>query len=192
MTIFRTAALLALASLPGMAQSPFEMNVSLLTGIQDMNRLSSSNDLVGTSLAFGLRLEIKPGLSHRIHLGALGIKSKPETGMGSSSPRHIHFGWDVMQELSPKWTAFGGLTGTKWKHEETNNARFSDRGIDYPQGSTTVRYTNNSPKGTKLGARLGLEYNFSANLKGTISFSQSEFNKLYNPGWFSWGVTYRF
>lgn len=187
MNFKRTITLLAFAAMPAFSQTlGFEANVSLAIGVGDMARLTSGNDLAGSSIDLGVRLDMADGFSHRFHVGLLGVKGKPGTGLEGAAPKHLMFGYDVMQEFK-KWTFYGGLMAVKWKHDDgtTTDPNFGDIVV----GTTS---TNNSPKGTKLGARIGTEYAFTNNLRGVLGYNQTEFNKRYQPGWWNLGVTFRF
>ena len=187
MNFKRMITLLALAAVPALAQTPgFEANASLVIGVNDMTRITSGNDLAGQSLDFAFRLDMSKGFAHRFHLGLLGIKGKPGSGLEGASPKHLMLGYDVMHDFG-KWTFYGGLLAIKWKQDDakTTDPAFGDFGVG-------TANTNNKPKGTKLGGRIGAEYAFTPHWRGVFGYNQTEFNKKYQPGWWSLGVTYRF
>jgi len=190
MKLIRTMSLLALAALPGMAQSPFEVNAGALLTAGNMRRMVTGNDLTGSAISFAGRFEIKPGTDHRFHFGLLGVKFKTGSGLEGAAPKHLHFGYDIVHQLSPKTTFFGGLTGTKWKQDE---AKATDPLFkDQPTSSNLNASGDNRPRGVKLGARIGLQFAHTAHLSTVVSFTHSEFNKKFNPGWFNVGITWRF
>lgn len=188
MITFRTATLLAMAALPGMAQSPFEVNVSALVGTGDTSKLTRSSGFAGISLNVGFRMEINPGLDHRLYLGAIGLQSKPATGLGSLTPKHLQVGWEVVQKVN-NWEFFGGLMAVKWRQSGVTDPNFGDLPRTTPPITSN---SNNSAKGTKLGARIGAQYNLNKQVGLTLNFTQTEFNKIYTPSWFAFGATYRF
>jgi opacity protein-like surface antigen len=151
-----------------------------------MNKISSGNDIVGQSLDFAYRFERTGGFAHRFHLGALGLKGKPGTGLEGSTPKHLMLGYDAVQSYT-KWTFYGGLMAFKWKQDD---GKITDPNFgDFGSGTAN---TNNKAKGTKLGARVGVEYAFTSSWRGVLGYNQTEFNKKYQPGWWNLGVTYRF
>jgi len=87
---------------------------------------------------------------------------------------------DIVSETG-KVTFFGGLGLVKWKQDSTASPAFTDEAG-----------RNNAGKGTKVAGRVGLEYALTPKVHGVLSFTQTEFNKIYQPSWFSLGVTYRF
>ena len=189
MNFSRTLLALAAISMPSMAQSRYEASVSLVLASGDLNKMASSNNLAGYSLGGAVRFEIKPGLDHRFHLDAMSFRSKTGTGLqGNRAPKHLSFGYDVVYQSSDKLSVFGGLLGMKWKQDSASATLpdFTDKSIP---GNALP---NNEGKGTKLGARIGLEYAYTKNWKGVFSYTQTEFNKRLNPGWYNLGVTYRF
>lgn len=177
-------ALLSLLALPLSAAGNdpafgFEATGSVVIASQDTNRLLSNNNLAGTILGVGFRAQIHPGLNHRLHLNLMGLKAAQDTGMSGAAPKHLVFGWDIMQDVG-KWSFFGGVMGVKWKQDI--------------QADTAPKYQGlrGEPKGTKFGARIGAEYAHTPNLHSTFSYNQTEFNRDINPGWWGVGLTYRF
>lgn len=183
MNLSRTLLALAAAALPAFAQSPFEVNASAILASGDMNKMVQVNNLAGYSVGGAFRIEIKPGLDHRFHLDLMAIRGKMGTGLKGSGPKHLDFGYDVVYQGTEKLSVFGGLMAVKWKIDGADATL-----PDY----TDLNARNNQGKGTKLGARLGVEYAYTKNWKGVLSYTQTEFNKKLQPGWWSAGMTYRF
>ncbi len=184
MTFMRTLAALALAAGPLLAQTPFEVRATGLIAQGDMNKITASNNLAGYSLEASARLEIKPGLDHRFYLGGRSFRSLAGTGLaGNRAPKHIYFGYDVVYAAAEKWTLFGGFFGQKWKVDSADATRpdFTDQ-----------NNRNNVGKGTKLGVRIGTEYAYNKHWHAVLGFSQTEYNKIYQPGWVDLGLGYRF
>lgn len=175
---------LALAAAPLVAQTPFELRGAMILGGSDLGKMTSSNNLSGYSLDVAGRLDIKPGLAHRFYVGALALSGARGTGLeGSEAPRHFHYGWDVVYQATDKLSVYGGFLAQRWKIDEAKATlpAFTDQ-----------NNRNNLGKGTKLGARIGVEYAYTKHVSGILGFTQTEFNKLYQPGWFDLGVAYRF
>jgi hypothetical protein len=174
---------LPLMVLPLCAQSvdegnPFEVTATMTIGNADLNKMVRSNNLAGFSVGFALRNELKPGLNTRLHLALMSLRGKDKTGLENANRPHVNGGLDIMQDVN-RWTFFGGLTLTQWK-QNTNTA-------------TDPNFTGaNATNGVKLGYRVGSEYAFTPQVRGTLSFNQAEFNKVLNPSWWALGVTYRF
>lgn len=184
MNLKKMALILAVAALPALAQSRWEATGTFVLASGDMNRMVDTSMLAGYSFGGGVRFEINPKLHHRLHAEAMSIRGKLGTGLqGRRVPRHYTLGYDVVSQRNEKWAIFGGPFLMKWS---VNSA--SATLPDYTDGGAR----NNQGKGWKLGARLGAEYSYTANLKGVLSFNQTEFNKKLNPSWFSAGFAYRF
>lgn len=180
----RILASLALAAAPLLAQTPFEIRGAMMIGGNDLSKMTASNNLAGYSLDLAGRLEIKPGLAHRLYLGALALNGVQGSGLeGSQTPKHIRYGWDVVYQATDKLSVYGGFLAQRWKIDEAKATlpTFTD-----------LNNRNNLGKGTKLGARIGLEYAYTKHVSGILGFTQTEFNKVYQPGWFDLGVAYRF
>lgn len=187
MAIWKSIAAVTFLALPCSAQHFLEAQASLVSVAPETRRLVAGGSLAGTSLgiAYRGRLQIS-GVEHRIHLDLLGLRAKEETGMEGAAPKHVEFGWDLISTYG-KWSFFGGLQGIRWK--QTVDAQTSTQFRDLSQTGTTNYF--NSPKGTKVGARLGLEYSVRTDLSVAASYTQTEFNKMHNPGWWSLGVVYK-
>lgn len=196
MKLMHTLSALTLLALPLSAQIAVEASANAVIASGDMNRMVLGNNLTGASLGLGLRIPIAAGFGHRVHLDLFGMKGAPGTGLEGAGPKHLAAGWDLTQDLNKKWTLYGGLMAVKWKQDEgkVTNPNFGDIARTSPNGQLfpATGNTNNSPKGTKLGARIGVEYTFSKALSMNLGFQQTEFNKIYQPGWFGLGVTYKF
>lgn len=174
---------LPLVALPLCAQSapggnPFEFTGTITIANADMNKMVRSNNLAGYSLGFAARQEIKPGLNTRLHIALMSLRGNDGTGLDNASRPHVNGGLDIMQDVN-RWTFFGGLTATQWKQN--------------PNTATLPLFTGaNATSGVKLGYRIGAEYAFTPQVRGTLSFNQAEFNKVLNPSWYALGMTYRF
>lgn len=190
MKIFRPLALVALAGIPALAQSPFEVNVSALLATGDTSRMVRTNDVAGTSLSFAARIEIKPGTDHRFHLGLMGLQFLHGSGMGNAAPKHLHAGYDLVHQATEKVSFFGGLTATRWKQDEgeATNPLFKDQSLTANPDASG----DNRPRGTKLGGRVGLQFAHTKHLSTVVTFTQTEFNKKFAPSWLSVGMTWRF
>ncbi len=179
----KTIAILPLLALSLAAgeDRPFglEASSSLVIASQDMNKLTDGGNLAGYTLGLGLRSQIKPGLNHRLHVDLMSFRGGRQTGLEGASPKHMLFGWDILQDLG-KWTVFGGLMGVKWKQDIKSDTLAVYQGL------------RGEAKGVKFGARIGAEYAITPNWHSTISYNQSEFNRNLNPGWWGVGLTYRF
>lgn len=184
MNSVRMLTLLALIAMPAMAQKvSFEAGTAAVIGTGDLNRMVRTGNLVGYTFGGAVVIEPSAGLGHRFHLDLMSIRGLDGTGLESSSPKHLQFGYDVLFQATEKVSVFGGFIGMKWKQDEAKAIL-----PDY----TDLGNRNNLGKGTKLGARIGLEYSYSKNWKGVLGFTQTEFNKKYQPSWISLGLTYRF
>jgi hypothetical protein len=185
MNFKRSIALIPLLTLPLLAEAPkfgFEGQVSALAAIGDLNKMVRTGQTFGYNAGVGLRIEKNPGLGLRVYANLLSIRGVDGSGLEKSGPRHLNAGADVFKDIG-KVTFFGGLGIVKWKQDVTD--------------TTTATYTdagglNNEGKGTKLAGRIGMEYAITPKLHGVVSFTQTEFNKIYQPSWFSFGVSYRF
>ena len=189
MTILRSLALAALAvpALAGETRHSLEAQASLVSVAPETRRLVDGRALSGTSIGIAYRGHLQPGgLDHRVHLDLMGLRAKEITGMDGAAPKHFCFGWDLIYPQG-RWSAYFGLQGTRWKQsiDAQTGTEFRDT-----NEAGTVKYLN-SGKGTKIGARLGLEYGIRGNLSLFAGYTQTEFNKKYNPGWFNLGVVYR-
>lgn len=189
MTNLRSFAL-AILALPALAGEPvhsIEGQASLVSVAPETRRLVNGRALAGTSFGIAYRGPIRSGdLEHRIHLDLMGLRAAEVTGMDGAAPKHFCFGWDLLYPRG-KWSAYFGLQGTRWK--QSIDAQTGTEFRDYNEAGT-VKYLN-SGSGTKIGARLGLEYGLRGNLRLFAGYTQTEFNKKHNPGWFNLGVTYR-
>lgn len=183
MNLTRTLAALVSIAAPALAQSPFEVSATALIASGDTNRMAQVNNLAGFTLGAACRFEIKPGLDHRLHVDLTSLRAKEGTGLEGSAPKHVQFGYDVVYQAKDKLSVFGGLLAMKWKLDEAKATLpdFTDQGA-----------RNNEGKGTKFGARLGLQYAYTKQVSGVLSYTQTEFNKKLNPGWYSMGLAYRF
>ena len=77
----------------------------------------------------------------------------------------------------------------RWQQSGVTDPNFGD----LPRATPPITSnSNNSAKGTKLGARIGAQYNLNNHVGLTLNFTQTEFNKIYTPSWFAFGATYRF
>lgn len=180
----RMLALLALIAMPAMAQTvSFETGATAVIAVGDLNRMIRSNNLTGYTIGGAVVIEPKAGLGHRFHLDLMSIRGRDGTGLEGSSPKHLQFGYDVLYQATEKLSVYGGFIGMKWKQDETKATL-----PDY----NDLNNRNNLGKGTKLGARIGVEYSYTKNWKGVFGFTQTEFNKKFQPSWFSLGLTYRF
>ncbi|BDU72539.1 outer membrane beta-barrel protein [Mesoterricola silvestris] len=183
MILTRTIALLALLPSGLHAQAPtfgLEGQVSALVATGTLNRMVKTGNLAGYHAGLALRTGTSPGLGFRLYANLLSLRGVDGSGLESGTPHHLHAGLDVLK-VSGKVTFFGGMGILKWKQDDTSSPTFTDAGG-----------RNNAGKGTKLSGRLGLEYEISPKVHGVVSFTQTEFNKLYQPSWFSLGVSYRF
>jgi len=202
MKLTRTLSALVLLALPLSAQVAVEVSANAVVASQGMNQMVVGNNLAGTSFGLGLQIPITPSFGHRIHVNVMSMRGVAGSGMEDSGhfyqakPQHLYAGWDITQKLGKKWTVYGGLMAMKWKQDDAQitNPNFGD--IARPSGSVILfpssTNTNNSAKGTKLGARIGVERPLARGVSMNFSYQQTEFNKIYNPGWFNMGLTYRF
>lgn len=181
---------MAVLALPALAEEPrqfLEAQVSIVSVAPESRRLVESPSLAGTSLGIAYRGWLpSTGLQHRIHVDLLGLDAKAETGMDGARPKHLEFGWDLIFQKKG-WSFYGGLLGMKWKQSidsQTSN-EFRDFNV---AGTANAR---NSPTGTKVGARAGVEYAFLKKFSVFAGYTQTEFNKKHNPGWWNVGVLYR-
>lgn len=187
-----TLALLALATLasPLAADGPkhsFEVQASAVIAAQDTNRMVDGNNLTGSSIGIAYRGRMAEGLFHRIRVDLTGMKAMVETGMSGAAPKHLSVGWDIIQEMG-NWSIYGGVLGMNWK--QTVDDRTSNNYRDLNLAGTSN--FNNTPKGTKFGARLGAERALTKNLAFSVTFTHTEFNKKLNPSWYSLGFVYKF
>lgn len=186
MNIRRTLVLLPLASLGLFATDlKFEAQGSALVGNGDLVQMNDDKRMAGFSLGVAAHLLKEGGLGFRLHLNRASIKGAAGTGMENGTLAHTFGGLDITQQFG-KAMLFGGLMGTRWQQDMAlaTNPEFADvvGGKSY----------NNAGKGTKLGFRIGVEYALTPKLSAAVSFTQTEFNKVYQPSWLALGVNYRF
>ncbi|GLH73547.1 hypothetical protein GETHLI_20490 [Geothrix limicola] len=188
--------MLPLAALPLLGQAnadtiPLEGSFNLVIASQDMNKLVRSGNLAGYTAGLALRSEVKPGLDLRYHLNFMFLRGADGTGLKNANRPHFFGGMDVMQELNAKWSVFGGPMAVQWKQNK-NQATDPSFNNSKPASSAFPNGGNNYADGTKFGFRIGAEYRFSKKLRTDLSFQQAEFNKVFNPSWYSVGLTYLF
>lgn len=180
-------AVLALPAVAGESRFTLEAQASLVSVAPETRRLVDDHALAGNSFGFSIRGPVQAGiLDHRVHLDLLSLQAKAATGMDGPAPKHLSFGWDLIY-MKGKASFYFGLMGMRWRQSID-----PETGTDFRDTNEagTVRYLN-SGKGTKLGARAGVEYPLSKDFNFFVGFSQTEFNKKYNPAWFNVGVVYR-
>ncbi|MBI4911786.1 MAG: hypothetical protein HY823_03530 [Acidobacteria bacterium] len=180
----------ALLALPALAQEPqhfLEAQASLLNVSPETRRLVDGRSLAGLSLGVAYRGRLMAGgLQHRVHLDLLGLRAQETTGMEGAAPKHLEFGWDLIFPRG-NWSFYSGFLGIRWKQSVDDKTTDEFRDLNLAGTKDNL----NAPKGTKFGARLGLEYAFRKDFSVFGSYTQTEFNKLHNPGWWSLGVVYR-
>lgn len=180
-------ALLPLLATPLMAQQPsldFEGNLGVIQAFGDLkDNMADKDNVAGYTLGVAARFHARPGLSHRIFLNALAVRGKEGTGMDTYSPKHINAGYDICLDAGENLTVFGGMGIVKWSQNEET--------ITLPDFSDEAGL-NNRGKGTKVAGRIGLEYKLGKGFAAQATYTQTEFNKKYNPSWFMVGVSYRF
>lgn len=162
----------------------FEGNLGVVQAFGDLrDNMVDRDGVAGFTFGVAARYYARPGLSHRLFVNGLAIRGKEGTGMDTYSPKHINAGYDMCFEVGEKLTAFGGIGMVKWCQNEDSITLpdFTDEGG-----------LNNRGKGTKFAGRLGLEYNLGKGFAAQVVFTQTEFNKKYNPSFFTVGVAYRF
>lgn len=169
--------ILPLMALPLMAEgNPFEVSLTGIVGTADLNKMTKNN--TGLAVGVALRHELKEDLNLRLHLSLISLEGEDGTGLENKNRPHAHAGFDVMQNVG-KWSFFGGITGTQWKQNAITATNANYRGA-------------NDASGVKLGYRIGAEYALVKGLRAQASFNQAEFNKVFNPSWYSVGVVWRF
>lgn len=181
-----------LTTLAAAAEPPrhaLEVQASVVAVSPETRRLIVDNVLgpsLGTSVGIAYRgLLPSAGLEHRLHLDLLGLKAQESTGMEGANPKHLSFGWDVIFRRGG-FNIYSGFLGQRWKQsldDQTSN--------DFRDYSLTGARLMNSPRGTKLGGRIGAEFALRPRVAAFVSYTQTELNKKHNPGWFSFGVVYR-
>ncbi len=182
---------LLLPTLALSAQSPvtFEVQAGLIAPMSDLKKMQGDEKGLGYTLGGAVRIAHSENFAYRFHANLAGIGLAKGTGMDAKGPKHLMAGMDLLHEAG-KWTFFEGLVGIKFKQDSAtaSDERFADWAL--VAGKNTNK--NNSPKGVKLGFRVGLEYAVTNQIRAQVSFTQAEFNKIYNPSWFTIGATYRF
>lgn len=184
MKIQAIAALLSIGAgtLPLTAQaspdrSPFEAGLATNIATADAKKMSSGSNPTGYTLSLGLRTELHPGLSTRVHLGLMSFSGRTGSGLENRKRLHPHAGLDLMKDYA-RFSFFGGLTATQLRQAVTaSDPDFSGA---------------NRGEGVKLGLRVGAEYTIGKGFGAVVTFSQSEFNRKFNPSWVSAGIVYRF
>lgn len=180
-------ALLAVPALAGESRHSIEAQASMVSVAPETRRLVDGRALAGTSFGIAYRGPLQAGvLEHRVHVELMGLRAKEITGMEGSAPKHFIYGWDLIY-LQGKWSAYFGLQGMRWK--QSIDAATGTEFRDYNEAGT-VKYLN-AGKGTRIGARFGLEYSLRKDISLFAGYTQTEFNKKHNPGWFNLGVMYR-
>ena len=158
-------------------RGPYEASLSTTIGTADSKKISSGSNPTGYLLSFGLRTELHPALSTRVHFGFLSFSGKDGSGLENRNRLHPHFGLDLMKDYGALHV-FGGLTGTQFRQAVTaSNPDFT---------------LANRAEGVKLGYRAGAEYDIQKGFSATASFTQTEFNRKFNPSWVNVGLLYRF
>lgn len=185
MNFSRSLALIPLLSLSLFAAAPkfgFEGQLGAVVSNGDLYKMTKTSSLTGYSLGLSARIESTPDMGVRLFANLLSIRGEDGTGLEKAAPRHLNAGLDIYKETG-KLTFFGGLGIMKWKQDSDTATlpKFTDLGG-----------LNNEGKGTKLAGRVGLEYAFTPKFHGVVSFTQTEFNKVYQPSWFTVGMSYRF
>jgi hypothetical protein len=177
-------------ALPTMASEPknfLEAQASMMSVAPETRRLVEGSSLAGISFGVGYRGWLpSTGLQHRVHVDLFGLKAKPETGMDGAAPKHLEFGWDLIFNKRG-WSFYSGFLGVKWK--QAIDAQTSNEFRDLNEAGTAN--ARNSAKGTKIGGRVGVEYAFRRDFSVFAGYTQTEFNKKHNPGWWNVGVLYR-
>jgi hypothetical protein len=162
-----------------------EPQASFLFGTGDMRRLREDKNPAGYTLGGALRYQSSADFSLRLHANLFSMRGKIGSGLENDAPIRSFYGLDVARDAG-RWSVYGGLVGVQWKQarREATLKEFSDF-----VGST---YYNNSSKGLKMGFRVGVDYALTDEVRATVSFTQTEFNKLYQPSWLAVGMVYRF
>ncbi|OQA36437.1 MAG: hypothetical protein BWY56_01406 [Acidobacteria bacterium ADurb.Bin340] len=180
-------ALLPLLATPLMAQQPsldFEGNLGVVQAFGDLkDNMADKDNIAGYTFGVAARFQSRPGLGHRVFINALAIRGKEGTGMDTYSPKHLNAGYDICLDTTENLTVFGGLGIVKWSQDTAS--------ITLPDFSDE-NDLNNRGKGTKVAGRIGLEYKLGKGFAGQVAYTQTEFNKKFNPSWFTVGVSYRF
>lgn len=182
--------LLATAATGLLADDPkhaFEAQASAVIASADTTRMVDGGNLNGMSFGLAYRGKLGDGLHHRAFVDLTGLKGRIETGLSGAAPKHLSFGWDIIQDVD-KWSLYGGLFGFRWKQtvDDQTSSNYRDLSV------TGTSNTNNTPKGTKLGVRIGAERALTRDLAFRMDFTQTEFNKKLNPSWFRLGLIYKF
>lgn len=183
MRLTRTLALMPLLAASLLAAGPkftLQGNVDLVVASGDLAKMTSSASLTGYNVGGGLNIETSPGFGFRLHANMLSIQGVPGSGLEGRKPKHFNMGVDVFKTVD-KVTFFGGMGFVDWRQGTATLSSFTDNGG-----------LNNSGKGKKLSGRIGVEYAFTPQIHGVVSFTQTEFNKVYQPAWLGFGVAYRF
>ena len=186
----RTLLTLSLLASPILADGPkhaFEVQASAVIASQDTNRMIDGNNLTGSSIGIAYRGQLGEGLYHRVRLDATGMKAKVETGMSGAAPKHLSLGWDIIQDVG-KWSFYGGLLGQKWSQTVDDQTSSAYRDMNLAGTSNG----NGTPKGTKFGARIGVERALNKDFAFFAGYTQVEFNRRLNPGWYNLGLIYKF
>lgn len=184
MKIHAIAALLSIGAgfLPLSAQakperSPFEAQFTANIATADAKKMSSGSHPAGYTVSLAMRHELHPGLSTRVHLGLMSFAGREGSGLENRKRLHPHAGFDLVKEYQ-SLSLFGGLTATQLRQAVvTSHPDFSGA---------------NRGEGVKLGLRLGAEVAIGRGFGALVTFSQSEFNRKFNPSWVSAGIVYRF
>lgn len=192
MNFKRSFALIPLLSMSLLAEAPkfgLEGQVSLVAATGDLNKMVDTGNLTGYNGGLAFRIETKPGFGFRLYANLMSIRGIDGSGLESPKPKHLNAGVDLTQEYG-KLTFFGGMGIMKWKQDDatTTLASFADVPLTVP----ATLNAQNKGKGTKFAGRIGMEYAITPKLHGVISYTHTEFNKVFQPSWLSFGVSYRF
>lgn len=183
MRMMKSIALMPMLALTLAAEAPkvtLQGHMDLVGAVGDLNKMVDTGNLTGYNAGLGVNLETKPGFGFRLYTNMLSIRGIDGSGLESTKPKHFNAGVDIFQEMG-KVTFFGGLGYVDWRQNPATLSSFSD-----------ANGANNSGKGKKFAGRIGLEYAFTPKIHGVVSFTQTEFNKIYQPAWFGFGIAYRF
>ena len=172
----------------------WDLTASSVIANGDLNKMVRSNDLAGHTFGFGFKIPFGESTNLRIHSNLFGVKGIVGSGISNPTRYAFHMGIDLMEEYKGV-TYYIGLSGMSWRQNIASSTNILFNNTTTQSGTSPTLYNggnNLAGNDVKYGFRAGLEYPIYQQLFLNLNFTQTEFNKVFSPSWFSLGVTYRY
>lgn len=164
----------------------YQASLSWITGTgSDMKAMK---DGLGYTVGLAYEQPVTSSFALRFHLNAMSFDGPEGSGLTKSRPAFFG-GLDVHMPITSGLSAYGGVIGMSWNQQGTESVtlpEFQDR-VDSTKAKLSSRLN-----GTKVGFRMGLEYQVIEHLAVTAGWTVSQANLAYNPSWLNVGVVYKF